>query len=539
MDIGRGSPPVARAENVAKGLISRLDLSQTSCPRGARVSLLGYRQDGVISAKRLSEITNHKTLLARLSSLVASSAGGPAEVGKAMLHVARHSFKRIRAGPLVRRMAVFIVRSTPKDMEAARIGAALLAAADVTTLILTFGRLAELEQAIKVDVNGHSQLVHLTGDIASKLNSTLTCTLCFDHCDPHPECPGKIARLLVEGMQAEVAFMLDGTLDPEMRSTAKGFLRLAMELPQSTRSALVLYPHPPGFDRDPVKSPVSKPVPAALALDFDDDEKKRSDVLAEELDHMSGSPVAGTAKTLQWLLGEVFKGPAKGKRKRALVVVTAARDSAVVGEAKSILNAALKLKCNGVAVFVVGLGPRANVSEMMVVASDPTEFHIVPLMNPGNNDYLTLHFRTFLTALDLELFNYPKKALAPKCREISARLKDSRQNDESSIPWHSPAFKKEICQEKPVEGPCQQLLLKWYYNPVLRQCGKFWYSGCGGNYNRFTSQFECLKACYQLGWFHKINGEHLFHRKPVNYRPGVPFPEGGFPSFPEGLSMLP
>uniref|UniRef100_A0A8C4QQV9 BPTI/Kunitz inhibitor domain-containing protein n=1 Tax=Eptatretus burgeri TaxID=7764 RepID=A0A8C4QQV9_EPTBU len=50
-----------------------------------------------------------------------------------------------------------------------------------------------------------------------------------------------------------------------------------------------------------------------------------------------------------------------------------------------------------------------------------------------------------------------------------------------------------ICQEKPVEGPCHEILLKWYYNPKLRRCEKFWYSGCGGSYNRFTSQFECLK----------------------------------------------
>ncbi|GFU46173.1 hypothetical protein TNCV_2155161 [Trichonephila clavipes] len=35
----------------------------------------------------------------------------------------------------------------------------------------------------------------------------------------------------------------------------------------------------------------------------------------------------------------------------------------------------------------------------------------------------------------------------------------------------------------------------FYYDPQLRACLPFIYSGCGGNNNRFSSRTECLSVC--------------------------------------------
>lgn len=44
-------------------------------------------------------------------------------------------------------------------------------------------------------------------------------------------------------------------------------------------------------------------------------------------------------------------------------------------------------------------------------------------------------------------------------------------------------------------GPCNATLKRYAYNPYLASCVKFNFSGCGGNSNRFVSEFECEHVC--------------------------------------------
>lgn len=51
------------------------------------------------------------------------------------------------------------------------------------------------------------------------------------------------------------------------------------------------------------------------------------------------------------------------------------------------------------------------------------------------------------------------------------------------------------CYRKPSAGYCYGRLLRWFYDRKTRQCRMFTYSGCFGNYNRFSSEQECLQVC--------------------------------------------
>lgn len=51
------------------------------------------------------------------------------------------------------------------------------------------------------------------------------------------------------------------------------------------------------------------------------------------------------------------------------------------------------------------------------------------------------------------------------------------------------------CLMDPMEGECQDYILKWYYNMDKRACQQFWYGGCGGNANRFETKEECEVRC--------------------------------------------
>lgn len=44
-------------------------------------------------------------------------------------------------------------------------------------------------------------------------------------------------------------------------------------------------------------------------------------------------------------------------------------------------------------------------------------------------------------------------------------------------------------------GPCTNYTVYWYYDLQYGGCSRFWYGGCEGNGNRFTSKEECEDVC--------------------------------------------
>lgn len=45
-------------------------------------------------------------------------------------------------------------------------------------------------------------------------------------------------------------------------------------------------------------------------------------------------------------------------------------------------------------------------------------------------------------------------------------------------------------------GPCDAKIRVFGYDYVSNRCVHFYYSGCGGNPNRFATRSECMETCY-------------------------------------------
>ncbi|KAI6186600.1 hypothetical protein M3Y98_00150400 [Aphelenchoides besseyi] len=58
-----------------------------------------------------------------------------------------------------------------------------------------------------------------------------------------------------------------------------------------------------------------------------------------------------------------------------------------------------------------------------------------------------------------------------------------------SIACNLPEDKGEVCH--------RGYQLAWFYNTAESRCTQFWYGGCKGNQNRFSSQEECEAVCYE------------------------------------------
>ena len=59
--------------------------------------------------------------------------------------------------------------------------------------------------------------------------------------------------------------------------------------------------------------------------------------------------------------------------------------------------------------------------------------------------------------------------------------------------------RQDACQLKADRGPCSNWNLQYYYNSTEATCLPFYYGGCQGNDNRFSTMKECRKACDKKG----------------------------------------
>ncbi|NXU13793.1 PPN protein, partial [Pardalotus punctatus] len=53
-----------------------------------------------------------------------------------------------------------------------------------------------------------------------------------------------------------------------------------------------------------------------------------------------------------------------------------------------------------------------------------------------------------------------------------------------------------MCLLPSAHGPCTNWTTRWYFVGVVGKCNRFWYGGCQGNKNSFTSEEECMRVCH-------------------------------------------
>lgn len=53
----------------------------------------------------------------------------------------------------------------------------------------------------------------------------------------------------------------------------------------------------------------------------------------------------------------------------------------------------------------------------------------------------------------------------------------------------------DVCNQPSDAGPCEEFATRFSYDAETRSCSSFYYGGCEGNGNRFVTQFECESVC--------------------------------------------
>lgn len=555
-----------RMRDILLSLLMKMEISESNCPKGARVAIVSYNNkiDYLI---HFSDYRGKPALLQAVRKIRRERSSGSRNLGAAMRFVARHGFKRVRSGLLMRKVAVFFQVGWASDAESVSTATLELSALDITPAVITFTEEHNLPNALVMDGTDRFHLFIWETKSQQDVERLARCVLCYDKCRPAPECrPGTPEPLAVD---VDVAFVVDSS-----HSVGADVYQAALRLVDTTldnlevaaqpdvslhgaRVALVTHTTPgfwPGAGRPPVLE--------AFPLTSYGHRAQMQRLIREAVGHpLQGAPALGHA--LEWTLEKVLLAAPLPRRAQVLFAIVASETSSWDWEKLRTLS--LEAKCKGITLFVLALGPGVGtreLAELAGVASTPSEQHLLRLQGISDPElaYARRFTWAFLNLLQSGTNQYPPPELIEECggpsrgdtrrqslikrppkhqRGVSGFdddlealeatdffLEENRTATMTSVTQQE-AFEnyerngyateekeqemsakqkkngREVnsdttsgpCLMDPMEGECQDYILKWYYNMDKRACQQFWYGGCGGNANRFETKEECEIRC--------------------------------------------
>ncbi len=147
-------------------LVRDITIAESNCPRGARVALTLYNNE-VTTVVRFADAMKKRALVQQIEGLQTLQNQKKRSLETAMSFVAQNTFKRVRSGFLMRKVAIFFVGGPVTDQRKALTTAALrLHDAGIATLFLVSREDRTLSTALQVKHNKNK--THLKGELCSR-----------------------------------------------------------------------------------------------------------------------------------------------------------------------------------------------------------------------------------------------------------------------------------------------------------------------------------------------------------------------------------
>nr|XP_010959554.1 PREDICTED: collagen alpha-4(VI) chain-like [Camelus bactrianus] len=410
-----------RMRDIVVSLLMKMEISGGNCRTGARVAVVSYnsRTDHLV---RFSDYGGRPALLRALREMALEAPSGSRSLGGAMRFVARHLFKRVRSGLLLRKVAVFFQAGWAQDADTISTATLELNALGITSAIITFTEGHNLPEALLMDGTNRSHLYVWETESQQDVERVARCTLCYDPCRPAAECgrgaPGPLA------VDVDVAFVVDSSsgVDTDLYRAALTFvgatlddLEVAAEpstSPRGARVALVTHTTP-GF-WPPSGHP---PVREGFHLTSYSRRMQMQKHVREAAGHpLQGAPALGHA--LEWTLERVLLAAPLPRRVQVLFAIVASETSG--WDREKLRTLSLEAKCKGITLFVLAWGPGVGtreLAELAHVASAPSEQHLLRLEGISDPEvaYARGFTRAFLNLLTSGRNQYPPPELMEEC----------------------------------------------------------------------------------------------------------------------------
>uniref|UniRef100_A0A8C5LIL0 Collagen, type VI, alpha 3 n=1 Tax=Jaculus jaculus TaxID=51337 RepID=A0A8C5LIL0_JACJA len=395
----------SRMRDVLLQIVGDLTIAESNCPRGARVAVVTYNNE-VTTEIRFADSRKKSALMDSIRNLQVALTSKQQSLETAMSFVARNTFKRVRNGFLMRKVAIFFSNKPTRASPELREAVLKLWDAGITPLFLTSQEDRQLINALQINNTavGHALVLPARRDLTDFLKNVLTCHVCLDICNIDPSCgfgswrPSfRDRRAAGSGVDIDLAFILDSS----EATTLFQFNEMKKYIAYLVRQ-LDLSPDPKAsqhFARvavvqhstyGSVGNASMPPVKVEFSLTDYGDKEKLLDFLSRGMTQLQGTRDLGRA--IDYTVENVFEeAPNPRDLKIVVLMLTGEMQKQQLEEART---AVLQAKCKGYFFVVLGIGRKVNVKEVYGFASEPndvffklvdksTELNEEPLMRFG------------------------------------------------------------------------------------------------------------------------------------------------------------
>ncbi|MED6244699.1 hypothetical protein ATANTOWER_021423 [Ataeniobius toweri] len=499
---------------VVLSMLKNITISESNCPTGARVSVVAYSRHTRYLI-RFQEHRSRKHLMEAVENLAQERTTEQRHLGAAMLFVGRNVFKRVRAGQMIRKVAVFFSSGQSQDPDDVLAAVMEYRALKIIPAVISLRNTPRISRAMEADDSGNSMFALLRRQ--QDLEKVKNCAVCYDPCRRSEECSFIQDPVPPQQADMDLIMVLDGSREMQADEYvgAKQLLGSVVE-----QLAVSSQPRRPGNQAR--VAVVQQSETQTAKVEFNLQTYQNQDLmkthLMQKMKQQSGTSILG--QTLDFTLNEVLLKTGQARKRRALLTVVATQ-TAYRDRAK-LHYISLKAKCEGVAMFVVAVGDRYNQTQVEELAGLPVHQHLIHVsqLKAEEQGYVQRFFRVFLSVLNRGLNVYPPPSVKPTCSQLTdpddfiigqgfasgqfaddpqaGRWSPLQQQEEVPSRGQGSASGSElgdICFLSRNSGSCKNFTLMWFYDSKNTQCSRFLYSGCGGNKNRFWTKEECEDTC--------------------------------------------
>nr|XP_012622379.1 collagen alpha-4(VI) chain-like [Microcebus murinus] len=408
-----------RMRGILLSLLMKMEISESNCPTGARVAIVSYnsKTDYLV---RFSDHRGKPALLEAVRKIPLERSSGRRNLGATMMFVARHVFKRVRSGLLVRKVAVFFQAGRTSDAASISSATLELGAADVIPAVIAFVDDHNLPDALLMEDSRFHLFIWQT-EHQQDVEHMARCTICYDKCRPAPQCGA--AR--PQAVDVDLAFVVDGShgVRADLFRGALGLVGAVLDdlevaaQPGASRDGarVALVTHTaPGFWPGGGRSPVLEGFSLTSYGHRTQMQRHARDAAAGR--PLQGAPALGHA--LEWTLEKVLLAAPLPRRAQVLFAIVASETSS--WDREKLLTVSLDAKCKGLTLFVLAMGPGLGdreLAKLAHVASAPSEQHLLRLEGVSEPEvaYARGFTRAFLNLLKSGTNQYPPPELTAEC----------------------------------------------------------------------------------------------------------------------------
>lgn len=160
-----GRPAFNNMRDTVLRLVRDITISESNCPRGARVALTLYNSE-VTTEVRFADAVKKRALVQRIEGLQTLQTKKERSLDTAMSFVAQNTFKRVRSGFLMRKVAIFFVGGPLNQVQGITNAALRLHDAGIATLFLVSREERQLTRALQVQQNKQNkQIRNVKGEL--------------------------------------------------------------------------------------------------------------------------------------------------------------------------------------------------------------------------------------------------------------------------------------------------------------------------------------------------------------------------------------